>query len=340
MPARQDIETLRPGDPNDILGYTAESGSEYIGLHVTTLPYCIEFENDPQLANAAAHKIVLHDVLDPTLFDLTTFEGECLSFGDIEIDLNGAKSYIETVDLRPDVNVVAQVSLDVDDTTGLMECVIEALDPMTLEPTYDRMQGILPVNTDGEGMGTLTFNIALKEDVAHNTAIDNFAEIFFDEELPITTPTWHNITDYSCPESTVESISIVSDSQIELTISCTDSGSGVWYCDLYCQQGEDSDWIKIHSNSTDIRVIVDVQESINYGFCVVATDMAGNIEDKPFEREYSYCDGEITTSLIGQPKIYNGTSLDGRIYDLLGRPVVGRPQSGFYIVNGKKVFIK
>ena len=336
MPARRNIEALRPGDPNDILGYTAESGSEYIGLHVTNLPYCIEFENDPQLANAAAHKIVLRDVLDPTLFDLTTFKGECLTFGNIEIDLNGVNSYIETVDLRPAVNAVAQVSLDVDDATGLVECVIEALDPMTLEPTYDQMQGILPVNTYGEGIGTLTFNIALKKDVTHNTEVDNFAEIFFDEELPITTPTWHNITDYSRPKSTIENIAIVSDSQIELTISCTDSGSGVWYYDLYCQQGEDSDWVKIISNSTDSHVIMDVQKSINYGFCVIATDMAGNTEDKTLEREYSYSDGEITTSLINQPKIDNGTLLNGRIYDLSGRPVIGNPHSGVYIVNGKK----
>ena len=193
-------------DPNDIYGYIADDGSKVIPAGETQVYYTIEFENDPAFATAATHDIRVTDQLDADLFDLTSFMPTRIKIGSHEVTLTGndvpsaitgnleSTTTVVTIDMRPQINAVAEVKCAFDPQTGLAQWNISSLDPMTMEPTTEPMDGILPVNdSEGNGIGQLSFDIRLKADLKAGTEIPNRAVITFDTNPPIETPTWVNI---------------------------------------------------------------------------------------------------------------------------------------------------
>lgn len=282
------VDVYMPGDPNDIKGYTAPSGSKYVPKEMTDAYYAIEFENDPKIANAAAHHIIIKDTLDGRYHDLSSFAPTSIKFNKKDIMLDGEQSFVRTVDLRPETNVIAQLSLDYDEKKGIATWDFLALDPMTMEPTDHAMMGILPVNNEnGDGQGEVTFDIKLKENLDDGTEIHNRASIIFDQEAPIITPTWINVVDTIAPMSKITASETVSDSTVVLHFSGTDNRSGVWAYDLYVQKGTDDPWEKVAEHVTDSVYEHTGFTGFNYGYCVLATDSAGNVEHKELVREIS-----------------------------------------------------
>lgn len=285
-PRPNPTEILNPGDPNDIIGYSAESGSKFVREGLVDVGYTIQFENDPEIATASAHKIVVKDTLDGNLFDLSTFAATGVLLGDKRIELNGEKSFVRTIDMRTRINVIAEVSLDYDETPGIATWTIRSLDPMTMEETWDYMQGVLPVNYDGNGQGELYFDIKLREGLPDGTEIPNRASITFDFEEAIITPTWTNIVDGVCPESCVTDVTYKNDSIVTLSIEGSDERSGIWKYDLYVQYGVGAPWIKeaeLAADSTEVDFRI--YDGLYYGFCALATDSAGNVEQKLLQPE-------------------------------------------------------
>ena len=180
-------------DPNDIYGYQDEFGSKIIRGGLTDVYYTIEFENDPEFATASAHDIYVTDVLSPELFDLSTFAPTRVKIGEQEVTLNGGKNGVVTIDLYPRLpNTIAQVEWTFNEDTGVVNWHISSLDRNTMEPSRDIMDGVLPVNNNGNGIGQLSFDISLKPNLPDGTEIPNKATIVFDENEPIETPTWVN----------------------------------------------------------------------------------------------------------------------------------------------------
>ena len=279
----------RPCEPNEMHGYTSESGSKFINGNVIDVFYSIESENDPEIATAAAHTIIVTDTIDGRYHDLSTFAATKVKLGDVEMVLNGEKEFVKTMDLRPRIDVIAQVELKYDENSGIAQWTVTSLDPMTMEPTQDVMQGALPVNdSEGNGIGFFDYDIKLKTGLPDGTEIMNRASIIFDIEEPIITPYWVNTVDTECPVSKIDTIECVSDTIVTLRFSGEDNRSGIWRYALYVQPGDGSDWFlakeNIEADSCDYKVYPD----INYGFCVVATDSAGNVEPKLLKREISY----------------------------------------------------
>ncbi len=282
------VELLMPGDPNDIKGYTSTSGSKFIAKDIVDSYYAIEFENDPKIANAAAHHIVIKDTLDAKYFDLSSFKPTGIKFGSRDIMLDGEQSFVRTIDLRPATNVIAQLSLDYDAKKGIATWDFQSLDPMTMEITDDAMQGILPVNNDaGDGQGEVTFDIKFREGFADGIEVPNRAAIIFDQEKPIITPTWTNMTDTVAPKSEIAKSERTGDSSVKLYFKGTDNRSGIWRYDLYMQDGVDAAWNLVAENVEDSVYEYNGHAGFNYGFCVMATDSAGNKEVKTLEREAS-----------------------------------------------------
>lgn len=180
-------------DPNDIYGYQDADGDKTIRDGLVDVWYTIEFENDPQFATASAHDIYITDQLSPALFDLTTFAPTRIKIGNKEAELTGGTNGMVTINMQPEIYAVAQVEWALDEQTGTVNWHISSLDPMTMEPTEDMSQGVLPVNTDGNGLGEIAFDIQLKPNLPNGTQITNQAIIVFDENEPIETPTWTNI---------------------------------------------------------------------------------------------------------------------------------------------------
>lgn len=283
------VDIYAPGDPNDISGYMAESGSKYMREGITDVYYTIEFENDPEIANASAHTIIVKDTLDTSRFDLSTFAARRVKIGNVEMELDGEKNFSKrTMDLRPAIDVIAQVSLAFDEQKGIAAWTIESLDPMSMEPTEDAMQGVLPVNVNGNGQGELTFDIKLKPGMVEGESVSNRAGILFDQEGVIMTPTWTNTVDATPPVSHIADISVLTDSTACVEIAVTDELSKPWRYDLYMQKGAEGHWERVAMNiPTDSTAEVRIYDGIDHGFYVVATDSAGNVERKEAEREYS-----------------------------------------------------
>lgn len=110
--------------------------------------------------------------------------------------------------------------------------------------------------------------------------------------------------------------------------------SGVWKNALYVQYGQESTWFQVTEVDTtcyDFRVY----EDIDYGFCVLATDSAGNAEEKILQREYSYLNGK--TEIVD---VHHETNFSvSEAYDLNGRLIQEEGYHGIIIKNRKK-FLK
>ena len=257
--------------------------------------YNIEFENDPEIANGAAHDIYVTDTLDATKFDLSTFAPTRVRIGEKSAELTGEKNFVTTIDMRPEINAIAQVEGTFDEQTGIARWHISSLDPMTMEPTQYVMDGVLPVNTDGRGIGEVMYDIQLKPGLAHGTEVNNRAGIVFDNNDVIMTPTWTNVIDRIAPVSHITSVEQVEDSETgTVTIEATDELSGPWRYDVYVQYGSGA-WFKAAENvAVGTAATVKLYEGVEHHFYCVATDMAGNVEQKEPETEASLSVGEVT----------------------------------------------
>lgn len=286
-----------PVDPNDIYGYSSNAGSKYIADYVEKVCYTIEFENDTTFAEASAHTIVIKDTLDSRYFDLRSFLPTSIKLGSHETQLdegdmnnsNGVTKLLKTIDMRPEINAIAQVEGTYSRQTGIAEWRFTSLDPMTMEPTDDLMQGILPVNYDGtSGIGEVMYEIGVKPNKADGTEISNRASIVFDYEDAILTPTWTNIVDATAPESQIVDVQMATDSTAAVRIEAHDELSGPWRYDVYVQYGSGA-WFEGAKNvPIDSVAQVKVYEGIDHGFYVVVTDSAGNVERKEAAREFTF----------------------------------------------------
>ena len=241
--------------------------------------------------------------------------------------------------MRPEINTVVLLEMNIEAETGATEWVFSSLDPMTMELTELIENGFLPINdANGRGQGSVTFDIALRDGLSDGTVIENLADIVFDNNETIVTPVWSNETDYVRPVAWVSNMSVVNDSTIDIYIDGIDARSGLWKYDLYVQKGNQSDWTAVACDITESIYHYNVDKDIEYSFCIIATDMAGNRENENFIPEYYYNNGLIFSDVteISKENVYSDE--ENYLYDLRGIRVEN-PTPGIYIRKGKKVVI-
>ena len=286
-PPHQRPSIPRPWEPNEIRGYLAESGSHYMMQEIQTITYEIESENDTT-ATAAAHTIIVRDTLDVNKFDLASLAAYRVTIHDKVLELNGEHNFVYTLDLRPNLYVIAQIQLECDDETGIVVWTITSLDPMTMEPTTDPNQGALPINYNGEGIATFTFNVNLKEPFPDGTEISNRVGIIFDLEEPVITDTWTNTVDAVKPISHIEEVTPVADS-LSFSFISEDNRSGVWYHSLYYRNDStDMQWQVRKAQIFEDGFVLHLEDLLTTEYLVIAVDSAGNREEKDMVAEYIY----------------------------------------------------
>ena len=276
MPTASDIVQMTPCDPNDIIGYTDPSGGKYVGNHVTQLPYTIEFENDPDLATAPAHVIKVTDIFDPEIFDMSTFAMKEIMVGNKSLRFDGESEFTKTLDMRPEINAVAQISLSVDKKSGKAEWTFESLDPMTLEKATEMIQGILPVNIDGNGCGEIKFDISLREGLSSGKMFGNKASIIFDSNDPIETPNWENTLDYDFPSARITSAGSTDSKTFSFDIESSDQGAGIWSYDLYFRPSATGEWEIARGAIPENERTITFDKEMKGAFFIVPIDGAGN----------------------------------------------------------------
>ena len=289
MPQPHPVDVCIPGDPNEITGYKAPSGSRYMRDDIVTVGYDIEFENDPEIANSAAHCIVIENQLDPTKFNLKSFTPKEITLSGKKAELDGSKSFVQTLDLRPEIDAIAELQCAYDVQTGLIRWTFTSLDPMTMEPTDDIMQGVLPVNYDGKsGIGNVTYMVDLLKSFPDGTEIPNKASIIFDTNDPIATPLWVNTIDAVAPAGQVDEAVLRNDTTATIHCVGSDERSGIWKYEVYAQYGSGEVWEKVGECPADSAYLdFRIYDGMDYGFCALAVDSAGNVEAKEFAREAS-----------------------------------------------------
>ena len=260
---------------------------------IQTITYEIESENDTT-ATAAAHTIIVRDTLDVNKFDVASLAAYRVTIHDKVLELNGEHNFVYTLDLRPNVYVIAQIQLECDDETGIVVWTITSLDPMTMEPTTDPNQGALPINYNGEGIATFTFNVDLKEPFPDGTEISNRVGIIFDLEDPVITDTWTNTVDALKPTSHIEEVTPVADS-LNFVFASEDNRSGVWYHMLYYRNDStDMQWQVKKPQITENNLMLFFDDFQTTEYLVMAVDSAGNMEEKEMVAEYiHYYDGPV-----------------------------------------------
>ena len=307
-----------PSDPNDIHGYLSESGSHYMRQEIQNVQYEIEFENDTTLATAAAHTIIVRDTLDAAKFDLNSLAARSVTIGDKRLDLNGEQTFARTLDLRPDIYVIAQVNQDYDPTTGIIQWTIQSLDPMTMEPTDNPYQGVLPVNYYGNGVGFIDYSINLKQAFADGTAISNRAGIIFDQEAVIMTPTWTNIVDAVKPTSHIENAVVEADS-LHFNFVSSDNRSGVWYHALYYRNNStEQEWQVRKPQIFGNTYMLPFDSLQTTEYLVMAIDSAGNREEKEMVAEVI-----VEANVNGFPFFVSGYGESEGGWKLIASPVAG-----------------
>jgi hypothetical protein len=264
-------------DPNAKVGTLGVGDAGFVAASAR-LNYAVHFEN---LANAtaAAQIVVVTDQLDAGTMDLDTFQLGPISFADFTLAPRpAAQSFKGGIDLRPDQDLQVVVTAALDKSTGLLTWRFASVDPATGQFT-DEDAGFLPPNVNPPGgEGFVVFSVLPKRGLATGTPIRNQAQVVFDDNPPIATPTWLNTIDRDPPATRVLALTPTQTSPtfpVQWTGSDAGSGIGAFTIMVSDNGGPFTGWLDSVSGSSALYT---GQSGHSYGFISVGTDLVGNVE--------------------------------------------------------------
>jgi len=272
------IKPPRALDPNAKAG-TIGIGDPGFVPAATPLNYLVHFEN-LATATAPAQIVVVTDQLDPSKVDVDTFQFGPVSFGNVALVPGaGAQTFRGGADLRPEQDVIVTISAALDRSTGLVTWRYVSIDPTSGELPDDLEVGFLPPNVNPPaGEGSVAFTVMPKSVLTTGTAIQNQAQVVFDTNVPIATPTWLNTIDRDPPVTHVLPLSTTqSATTFPVQWTGTDAGAGVRDFSIYVSDngGAFTLW-QDHTAAVSANFTGTVGHS--YGFFALGTDLVGNVE--------------------------------------------------------------
>ncbi len=285
-----------PIDPNNLVGPAGFGPQGFI--QPGTMPYEVDFENDPTKATAAAQVVTATMTLDPNL-DPSTFQFTGFGFGAYNFTVPaGLSDYSTTIDLRPDgIDLLVPVTLDLNQATGVVTVTFQSLDPATMEPPEGINAGFLPVDdAEHDGEGYFTYTVQPKAGLLTGTTISAQASIVFDTNAAIATPTTLNTLDVGPPTSSVTALPATEKSPA-FTVSWSGSddtgGSGIAFYDVFVSDNG-GPYLPFLTATTATSAPFQGVAGHTYAFYSVATDNVGNRQATPTSVQ-------ATTSVDGQP---------------------------------------
>jgi hypothetical protein len=265
-------------DPNEITGPDGYGTPGYIDPE-TNMVYTVFFENKDS-ATAPASEVVVLDTLDKTKFDFSTFSFQDVTIADSSYEVQSfAKEFRILLDMAPRINTLVQVTGALDTATGEIRVQYLTLDRSTLELQEDVDLGFLPPNKEKpEGEGNFAYSVALKDNLPHDTYIENKALIFFDANKPIKTNVHANTIDILPPTSMVDGLPAeTTDSTFVVSWGGTDPGAGIENYTIMVSVN-DSDFVVWRSNTSLTSDTFYGNNKTSYAFYSVATDSLGLTE--------------------------------------------------------------
>ena len=330
-------------DPNEIFGPVGYGDDKMISSN-DRIEYKIMFENDPELATAAAARVKitcpLHPHADPTTVRLGQY-----GFGDYIFDVPPMSTYYnKRLDLADSLGVWLDVSAGIDVDLNEMYWIFQSIDPETGVAPTDTI-GFLPVNDTltGCGEGFVTFSVMSIDDMKTGDTISEQANIIFDENDNILTNTYTNMFDAVAPTSVsvCDSSSVLLDYNLIFKSVATDDegGSGVRQVDLYVNV-DSTQYVFAGSMYPDtigsadtMSMSYQIGQGSLYQFVLQAVDNVGNKEpfsdtaqisfvnnnpplDIFLSNRYFYEDDKIGT-VIGKFSTLDDQSSDAFTYSLV-----------------------
>jgi hypothetical protein len=293
----RDTGTVFSQDPNSMVG-PAGYGAQNFVADTATLPYQVNFENDPT-ATAPAQRVDMSDPLDPKL-DWSTFQLAAVGFGSTYITIPaGLQHYDTTLNVTENGQTFeVAITLNLNPATGMFAASFQSIDPSTGLPPASLLTGFLPPEDgSGRGIGFVSFTVRPKAGLSTGTQITNVAQISFDQGQTIATDQKNDLDptqgidatkqalvtiDAGPPTSSIISLSPVTNST-SFTVSWSGSepgGPGVASYDVYVSVGGGpfSPWLTGTSQTT---AVYSGAFGHSYAFYSVATDPLGFRQPTP-----------------------------------------------------------
>lgn len=274
-------EILFGGDPNDIVGPAGYGPGNYLPPG-RTLPYTINFMNDPKIATAAAQDVIITETLDPHV-DATTFELGPIGFGPVRIDVPAGLQVYQTQVMYHNVDgspLRVDITAGLNVATGVVTWTFRSVDPATGTFPTNAIAGFLPVDDATKvGEAYVSYFVKDKANLATGTAIHASASIVFDVNDPIATNTFVNTIDATSPTSSVAPLPATTTS-LGFTVSWSGSdgaGSGIAAYDVYVSDNG-GPFQAFQTGTTATSAVVNGQVGHTYRFYSVATDHLGFVQ--------------------------------------------------------------
>ena len=304
------IQSTQPVDPNEIIGlegYNAPESEDTLRWVAATqsLAYTIYFENDPELAMAAASKVTITMPVHPKL-NYATFGVGSFGFGSYVFPVNGLPSSYQTrIDLRDSMGIYLDVVAGLDIVNHEAFWIFQSIDPATGLPPADIHLGFLPINDSlhsGEGFVSFTIKPKAGECVTGDTATAT-ASIVFDINEPIATNTWLHTIDAVAPTSTLAMTPNAAADTLMATFTGEDDagGCGIKQYKLYYSVNDNAYQLyNVYPAGETAKV--PVETGMEYRFFVLAEDHVGNCEPMKSQPEYSIGTNFVTLAVNAIPQ--------------------------------------
>ena len=302
--------SYRPVDPNEIIGLDGynDPGSMDTMRWVSatqSLAYTIYFENDADLAMAAASKVTINVPLSPKLNYATLGIGS-FGFGSYVFAVEGSPSSYQTrIDLRDSLGIYLDVVAGLDIVNHEAFWIFQSIDPATgLPPTAINM-GFLPINDSlhsGEGYVTFTIKPKANECVTGDT-ITATASIVFDVNEAIATNTWLNTVDAYPPTSDMSTTVNATGDMLAAAFSGNDDegGCGIKQFKLY-HSVNNSAYQLYEVYPVGDTAVIPLETGMEYRFFVLAEDNVGNCEPMKTQPEYNIGTNFVTLAVNAFPQ--------------------------------------
>ncbi len=334
--ADADIPVYTPVDPNEIIGpkgYDApNSGDTMQWVSVSqSLPYTIYFENDPDMATAAAQRVEVRHLFHP-LGNLATFGIGTFGFGEHIFEVKDSpSSYQQRLDLTEAMGLYVDVIAGVDVVTNEAFWIFQSIDPATGLPPQGAEQGFLPINDESHsGEGFVTFTIQPKTTACSTRdVITASASIVFDVNEAISTNVWTNTIDAMPPTTQVTGEEQAPDELLlHFTGQDDEDGCGIKQFKLYVSDNYAA-YQLYGSYPIGSEVTFATEYNHCYRFISLGEDNVGNVEKMKEEAEYEYGNYNLLITVTASPN--DGGTVEGGGYFIYGAnaTVIATPYPGY-----------
>lgn len=281
-----EIDVTQPVDPNEIIGPTGYDMAGTIDLMrwvsaTQRLTYTVYFENDPELATAAAQRIEIRHKLHGKA-NYASFELGDFGFANQVFTVTGSPvSYQTRLDMRDSMGLYVDVVAGIDVVHNEAFWIFQTIDPQTGLPPLGANEGFLPINdSTHRGEGYVTFSIVPNTELCHTgDTITATASIVFDVNNAIATNTWVNTIDAAAPTSTLQVEPNATYDSMLVAFSGSDDagGCGIKQYRLYVS-ANGGGYQPAGVYSVDETAAVPIMAGVQYRYVSLAEDNVGNIE--------------------------------------------------------------